>query len=193
MAYITVAQVKRYLDITGDGDDPLFDLLIDAAQAHIETYTGRKFAATANTTRTFDSVADVTGRTLWLDHDLASINSITNGDGTTVTSSQYTTAPRNETPYHQIKLLASANIRWEANSTTDDSEDAISISGKWAYSAAAPADIQQATIVLASYMYRQKDAQVFDTTAIPDAGVIQIPQGIPATVTRMIAKYRKVL
>ena len=191
--YCTVADVKQYLDITGDNDDPLIDVLIDAAKAHIDGFTGRKFAASTNTTRTFDSIRDVKGRVLWLDEDLASINSITNGDGTTITSSQYTTEPRNRTPYYQIKLLASANIRWEANSTTDDNEDAISISGKWAYAATVPDDIKQATVILASYLYRQKDAQVFDVTAIPDAGVIQIPTGMPATVKHIISKYRRVL
>jgi len=34
---------------------------------------------------------------------------------------------------------------------------------------------------------------VFDVTAIPDAGVITIPQGIPATVTRIIDRYKKYL
>jgi hypothetical protein len=33
--------------------------------------------------------------------------------------------------------------------------------------------------------------QVFDTTAIPDAGVITIPSGIPATVEKVIKRYKK--
>jgi hypothetical protein len=44
---------------------------------------------------------------------------------------------------------------------------------------------------LAAYYYQQKDAQVFDTVAIPDAGVITIPSGIPADVKLILAPYRK--
>ena len=38
-------------------------------------------------------------------------------------------------------------------------------------------------------MYRQKDASVFDTTAIPDQGVIVSPQGIPRDVRLMLDPY----
>jgi hypothetical protein len=44
---------------------------------------------------------------------------------------------------------------------------------------------------LAGYYYRQKDAGVFDTTAIPDMGVIQVPQGIPRDVQLILNPYRK--
>ena len=36
----------------------------------------------------------------------------------------------------------------------------------------APDDIKQACVRLTAYLYRQRDSQVFDVTAIPDAGVI---------------------
>ena len=39
------------------------------------------------------------------------------------------------------------------------------------------------------FKYRQKDAQVFDVTAVPDAGVITVPQGIPADVKRILRSY----
>jgi len=54
-----------------------------------------------------------------------------------------------------------------------------------------PSDIRQACTALAAYFYRKKDAQTFDVTAVVESGALVIPQGIPATVTRVINRYRK--
>lgn len=187
MAYTSAATVKSYLGIEGSGDDTLIGTLITAAQAWIDAYTGRTFEASADAERYFDCVAGVIeGRRLWLDRDLCSITTITNGDSTEVTSAQYVTRPRNDTPYYAIDLLSSAGIYW---TYTDDVEDAITVDGKWAYSASAPSDVAQACTRLAAYLYQQKDAQVFDTTAMPEAGVITVPQGMPRDVKLMLAPY----
>ena len=53
MAYITTAQLKSYMGITASTDDALLALCIDRAQSTIESYTNRKFEATADTTRKF--------------------------------------------------------------------------------------------------------------------------------------------
>jgi len=69
----------------------------------------------------------------------------------------------------------------------------VYISGKWSYSSSAPDDIVHACVRLSAYYFRQKDAQVFDVTAIPDAGVITMPQGIPADVKLMLEPYRRII
>lgn len=191
MAYATTAQVKTYLDITGTGDDSLIGDLLNAATSAIETHTHREFMVQSNTTRYFDSCYDVEGLTLYLDRDLCEIDSITNGDGTTVTTAQYVTEPRNNAPYYAITLKSSKSIYWEDDSS-GDSENAIAISGKWGYSQTPPADIEQACVRLAAYYYRQKDSQVFDVTATPELGQITIPQGIPADVRMMLRSYIRV-
>ena len=66
--------------------------------------------------------------------------------------------------------------------------DSISIIGKWAYSTTAPADVKQACIRLASYMYRQKDAQMYDVTAI-EAGVVIRPFGMPPDIKAILKPY----
>ena len=190
MSYATIAQVKLELGLTNTGDDDLIGNKINEATIAIETYTGRQFQVQVNSIRYFDSWADVEGYTLYLDHDLCEINSITNGDGTTVTSAQYATQPRNDTPYYAIKLKGSYSLSWE-DDDNGDSEDAIAISGKWGYSQVPPDDIEQACIRLASYYYRQKDAQVFDVTATPELGQITIPQGFPIDVRHMLNRYRR--
>lgn len=195
MAYITSANLKTYLGITGSGDDALIAILVANAQKAVDTFCSRTFEASSNATRYFTVGVDTKGRDLFLDEDLAAINTVTtNADAASPTSltqdTDYIALPRNITPYHTLRMLSSSDYTWDY---TDDPEMGIEISGKWAYSETAPADIVQACYRLAGYYYRQKDAQVFDVTAIPDAGVITVPQGIPADVQRILMPYRKVV
>jgi hypothetical protein len=90
------------------------------------------------------------------------------------------------TPYHSIKILGASTYTW---TYTTNAEFGIEVEGRWAYSTTPPADILQAMYRLVGYYYRQKDSQVFDVTAIPDAGVITIPQGIPADVEQILKPY----
>lgn len=189
MAYTTVASVKAYGGISGAGDDTLLDALVDRAQAIVDAYTKRTFEASADSTRYFTVGLDTEGPFLWLDEDLASITTVTNGDSNEVTSSQYTTKPKNRTPYYGIKILPSAGKVW---TFTTDAEDAISVAGKWAYSATAPADIVQATVRLTTFLYRQKDtSQDLDRPLMTDAGVMIMPSQIPNDVKAMLNPYRR--
>lgn len=191
MSYTTVAEVKRYLDITGTSDDALLASLITSAQAAIDAHCDRTFEAVTDSTRYFDGLGPhIDGVTLWLDRDLCSITTVTNGDGNTISGSSYVTWPRNSAdgPFYAIRIKESADTDWTYGT---DWENAISIAGRWAYSTSAPDDVRHACTRLAGFYYRQKDAQVFDVTAIPDAGVMTVPVGIPADVKLMLNPYRR--
>lgn len=190
MAYTDLTSLKRYLGISSTNDDTLLGECIARAQALIDDYTGRTFEAAADTTRTFDAVDDVDGRLLYLDEALCQITSVTNGDGVVVAASEYTTQPRNETPYHALKLLASSGKAWQYE---DDHEDAISIVGRWAWSVTAPTAIVQATIRLAAYLYHQKDnAQELDRTVVAGGNVL-LPSELPRDLTQMLDYYRRLV
>jgi hypothetical protein len=192
MAYAIPAQFKNYGGVSGADDDVLLEELLARAQSAIDHYCGRTFEASANATRKFTVGKDTEGRMLYLDEDLASIDAIvTNADAavpTTLVSTEYATHPRNRTPYHTIELLSSSANSW---TFTTNPESGVTVSGKWAWSVSAPDDIVHACIRLATYFYKQKDAGVFDITAIPEAGVIQVPQGIPRDVQLILNQYRK--
>jgi len=191
MAYIVLAELKDYLGIVTGEDDALLDLSIDRAVGYIEAQTNRVFeAATATKYYSEFALDPYNSKMLHLDDDLLTITTLTNGDSssTTITSSDYTLLPRNSTPYHQILLKTNGSSYWQF-----DTDCWVSVAGTWGYSTTPPDDIKQAATVLAAYYYHQKDSQVFDTTAIPEAGVITIPAGIPATVTRIIGKYTEYL
>lgn len=188
MAYATAADVRQYLGINSTVDDALLTALCARAQAAIEMYCGRLFEASDNTTRTFDAVGrHIDGVRLVFDRDLCSINSVTNGDGVAVAANEYVTLPRSDTPYYGIQLKTSAGKAWTYSTSW---EGAIAISGKWAYSATAPADIVQAAIRLAAFYYRQKDAQLQDVTAI-EAGLVVRPIGMPADVQVLLRPYKR--
>jgi hypothetical protein len=188
MSYTTVAAVKTYLGITAATDDALLGTLLVGAQGWIESKTGRVFECATDTTRYVD-YANVDGLTLRLPWDLCQITSISNA-GVAVLATSYVTEPRYATPWYALTLKASKGLAWQY---LTDPQDAISITGRWAYSLSAPDDIAQAALRLTAFLYRQKDAQVFDVTAQPDMGIITVPQGLPRDVKLLLAPYGKVL
>ncbi len=189
MAYATLSQLRSVLtfEAGNTADDVLLTALLGRAQAVVEQRTGRWFEA-ISATRYYTPGRDTVGRTLYLDADLLTVTTLTNGDGTEIATASYVLQPANVTPKRQITLKFSSGYFW---TYSDDPEGAISVAGTWGYSATAPEDIVQATLRLAAYLYRQKDAQVFDVTAQPEQGVITIPQGIPRDVRLILDAYRE--
>ena len=127
----------------------------------------------------------VAGTAVTLTDDGTGTHSITFG-GTLIANTNYWLVPFNLTPHYAIQLKKNTGVYWQF-----DTDDRVSVSGTWGYSTTAPGDIKMACLHLAAFYFRSKDSQVFDVTAIPDAGVITIPQGIPATVTRILERYKK--
>ena len=189
MAYITNTEAKTYIGgIEGSRDDTFLTTLIAEVEAFIEGYCDRDFEASADSTRYFDVGRDTEGYYLWFDQDLASITTVTNGDAdsTVVSSSEYTTIPRNETPYYGIKILVSAAKVWEYD---EDYEGAISIAGKWGYSTTPPADIVLACKDIVKIIYRSRDSNA--DTAILAAGMVITPNQIPKTTKQTLDRYKR--
>jgi len=194
--YTTPAIVRDYLGISSTSDDPLLIQICEAAQSAVNRYTRREFGISADSTRYFDARGPhIYNRTLYFGYDLCAVTSITNGDGDAIAATDYSLIPRNVgtdpnspiyAPYYAVRLLSnSTDIYW-----TYDTEwmDAIRIVGKWGYSVTVPNDIAQATMRLASFYYRQKDAQMYDTTVI-EAGVVARPMAMPVDVRALLDRY----
>ena len=189
MAYATVTELKQYLGATTTTDDALLQSLLDRVTKRIEVYTRRVFEA-ATATRYYEPDALVNG-VLWLDDDLVSITTLSNGDSdaTEIESDEYWLMPRNAgPPYWGIRLLSAADSSWEW-----DTDCWVSVLGTWGYCASPPADVVHATLRWGQYCYLQKDAPVFETIAMPEAGIIAIPQGIPADVVEILKPYRRLV
>lgn len=193
--YITIAELKEYLQITGATEDHILEDCIEDAQQQIESYTARLFEAAADSTRRFIVGKDTRGPDLYVDEDLCAITSIvTNADngsgGETLATTDYYTYPLNRTPYYKIKLAASSSKSWDY---TYNPEAGITVTGKWAYSTTPPNDIRRACRRLAGYNYKMRDAQVFDSTAIVEQGVLIIPKGLPVDVAMILEAYQRLV
>lgn len=184
MAYASLADLKTYLGAGTIKDDTLLADLLTRAQKAIETFCDRTFES-SEATRYYNA-GDILGSNLYTGKDLLEITTLTNGDGSGIDSDSYVLLPRNEGPPYKIIRLKSSYC-WSFT----DSDSEIEVGGTWGFATAAPSDIEHATLRLAAYFYRQKDAQVFDTTAMPDIGMIQVPQGIPRDVRIILTPYRK--
>lgn len=186
--YCTTAEVKVYKDIAQSDDDVLLAALITRASARIDRFCARTFTARAET-RYFDALRDVDRQKLYLDDDLISVTSITNGDGTTVTSGQYVLEPVNHTPKYQIRLKASSGISWTYQT---DPESAITVSGLWGYASGTvpPDDIKHAAVRLSAWYYDQRPAP-FERQAFLDTGVIVTPADMPPDVRILLDPYKR--
>lgn len=161
MSYATLADLKAYLKIpTGTtSEDDLLQSFLDEASQLIDAYIGRPSAASGLTTRTFDAVANVDGRLLMFDCDsVIGITSVVNGDGETISASEYVTEPRSGGPFWGIRLTTGSSFTWTWDATP---EGAISVTGYWAYTTntdgSADALVVGVCRTLAAWMYRTKD------------------------------------
>lgn len=172
-------------------DDTLLGALIDRAEAAIDSYTNRHFEAASETRYyTRDALSDEDAFLLLVDADLLEVDELTNGDsdGTVIPNTEYVLWPRNFTPKWGILLETNSAYSWQW-----DTDCWVSVEGSWGYSTTVPDDVKHACIRLAAYYYRQRDAGVYDVTAVPGEGVIIVPKGMPADVKLILGRYRRVV
>lgn len=191
MTYTTLAQVKTYLDVSSSCDDALLGDLVARVDTVIDEYVGFALSTDTDSTRSF-GIADTRGAYLYFDQKIAAITTVVNNADAsspdTVVSSNYITFPRNETPYEAIKLLQSAGVEW---TYTNDPENAIQVTGKWAWSDTTPQDVEHAAARLVSWFYRQRESQgQLDRPLLTGDGVTILPSQIPDDVRSILDRYR---
>lgn len=199
MAYTTTSALKAYLGITSSVDDTLLSDAITRAQSMIDTFCHRHFEPESNHgpaashAHYFTPLSERDGGdllddyTLNLNHDLAELTSITNGDGTAIPTNQVVLLPMNTTPANFIRIKSSSGYQW---TYTNSPEASVAIAGKWSYSLDVPADIVAATLRLASYLYRQREGTPDSDRAVLSAdGVVLAAPRIPSDITAMLTPY----
>ncbi len=190
MAYVTRLDVKAYLHIEAVSEDSLLDDCITRAKSIIDRITGQTFEASASATRYYTPGVDTDGLTLYLNYPLLTLTTLTNGDSAVIASTDYKLYPLNETPKYEVRLLASKGLTW---TYTTDPEGAISVVGTWGLYTTAPADIEQAALRLAAYLYKQRDAQVFDQVGVSELGELHLAAKVPSDVMGYLRPYRNLL
>lgn len=186
--YAGTTDLRAYISPNGslpNTDNGLLQSCLNRAEAAIDSYTRRNFLGTAGTyvVNRFGQV-NVAGQALYLDTDLVSLVSVTNGDATTIPLGSVWLEPRNEGPPYRIVRLKSSYV-WVWNTDSD-----VTLAGTFGFGTVVPDDIVQATIRTAAYYYRQKDTGPGDVAGFPDGGEVQVAKGLPDDVRWLLSPYR---
>ena len=131
--YTTRNAVLDLLRVTSTDapDDSVIDALIAQASRYIDQKTGRTFYPRVET-RLYD-VPSPMSRELWInDDDLLAVVTLTNGDTTVLTTTDYFLLPRNDYPKYAIVIKESSSVIWETDSN-NDSEGAISLAAIYGF------------------------------------------------------------
>jgi hypothetical protein len=140
-AYARLDEFKSFFTSRGGStlqtdttDDSVLEQLLLAASAHLEYETSRRWTPYVET-RYFDVPKGdaLDPRELKLDDDLLEVLSLTNGDGTSIPSTEYILRQndaRGQTPYNNIRLKDSSTYYWALDSS-GDRYGVIAISGIW--------------------------------------------------------------
>ncbi|MCO5189351.1 MAG: hypothetical protein M9928_21730 [Anaerolineae bacterium] len=196
MGWYAISDFKDYRTITNDDDNVVIAAIAEAAEGWLNREAGTVIVTDATSTRYIDATGlHIEGRTLWLSHvgDCAEITEITNGDGATVDSADYIMTPRavswSDPTIRKVTLKASSGLVWTYD---DDPEQAIAVEGYWSVykKDSVPAEILGLMRELVNFGYTKRDSQVFDTVAIPEAGVVTIPDGFPRSAGRIVKTLR---
>lgn len=195
MAYCAATDIVDYGGFPSTDNAPaVLTPLITRAQAIIDSYCGRTFEETSSdgTARYYD-FNDVAqdGVTLMLEKDLCAITSVAVGSDT-VASSNYTTLPRTDKPYYAIRLKDNSTNSWDVETSDGDWENAIVVTGKWAYSSSCPADIAHACVRLTYYLYKQRETDAdMDRPLLTNDGVTIMPTRLPADIMQVLNRYKR--
>jgi hypothetical protein len=180
--YVTTADFKAYAlpeRGTDSNDDDVITAIIEGVSRGIDQICHRRFYCdTADETRVYDTPKDRIAGVLYLDTDLLSITTLTNGDGSVITSGQYVLEPYNTTPKFAIKIRPTVAVAWRDNG--GDTLGAISVQGQFAYSSTPPAAVREACKIWAKNEYKSRfgdnSGGMVQVTA---AGVVITPESIP--------------
>jgi len=183
-----IQRVERYLSLEDPAlhtDHILIEECIDRAEAHLEEWCSRYFKARKET-RVYDCPDS---DTLLLDADLVKAIRVTNGDGTVLSPYDFRYLPANSVPKYAIVLVSSSSVAWTYNDTP---QQCIKVRGYWGYSLEPDPYTIQTALRLATFLYKQKDSQVFDTSSFLDGGVLVLPDGVPKYVQEFVARRGRI-
>lgn len=188
MTYPTVTDVKTWLNISGATEDSELGFIVDGIKGFVEEYTGRVFVA-ASTTKTFEACAPyVSGdkRRLNLFTDLVSVTSITNGDGSVLSASDYSLYP-DAAPYYEIHLDRRGVRTWQSH------VQAISIEGSWGYSAACPDSVFHVILELCQFAYNALHSGSGGPTLVSSrqTGMVVGPDTLPPRLRLALDQWRR--
>ena len=198
--YITLAELKTYLGLSGSGQDDNLENAIEGASREIDAICGRFFFQTSSESKYFTPIS----RTYLEIPDLSSTSGLevkidTNDDGTHDTTLTINTdfylkpldAGENEVegverqPFTHIYILDTRS----SERFDPDIVKSVKVTGLWGFSGK-PNAIKQATFIQSARLFKRKDAP-FSSYGGQDTGSISLQGRIDPDAYELIKGYRK--
>lgn len=199
-SYCSLAQIKNRLNSLGLRADVVDDAvileMIEQASRAIDLFCDKTFYARTSETRYFNVPED--GQ-LDFDDNLLTLTTLTNGDGTVISSTDYILMDVNRKPYYAVGLYPASGIIWLPGNGVSP-YNAISVLGTWGYVDRAATDFlsqrviqntQHACIETVLAMYKSRFGE--NTTGVATvtaAGVVITPRDIPDFAMKYLEAYQ---
>jgi hypothetical protein len=197
--YTDLATFKKYIRSYSTGsnalqlqqnldDDSIAETIIESVSRDIDNLTGRQFFVSTGTYY-FDQTDD---REIFLDVDVLAVQSVINGDGRTVASSEYNLYPRNSNPKYSIKLKENSSVSWLSDSD-GNTEGVIQITMVVGYANSVPTEIEDACLIMVKAEYNRRLGQNDSSNVIVTPNGTMLPSdGISKDALRKLQRYMKV-
>jgi len=187
--YCSLVQIKAATGITDAIDDSLLEMAVESASRQIDSYTERIFYNAGTATRLFAPLDNYVCAT----DDFITLTSVkTSEDGETFDTTWETTDWQAEplngvsgglvTSYTQIRAIEDYLF------PTRGGEATVQIAGTWGWSAV-PIAITQATVILASRIFKRLDAPLGIISG--ELGSMRVGFKLDPDVQHLIEPYRK--
>ena len=180
------------------GDDVFIERLLERCSREFDGDTGQWFYAHQQA-RTYDVPK---GRCLELDVPLLSVTTITNGDDTTVESTEYLLYPLNGPNKSEIRIKQSSSTLWQYTSG-GDTEGVITVNGQWGYvdrDSTDPESVmpilnsKSAVLALALAIYKRRYGVGAEGLAtVTGAGVVITPRDKSPEYWSIVSRYKRLL
>jgi hypothetical protein len=134
--YCTVADFKAFITPPGQvlpvaiADDLFVEDVIERASRRLDNLMGMDRVFYPHIKAYYADIPN--GRELWIDDDLLEVITFTNGDATSIASTEYLTRPYNQTPYFALVLKGSSTTTWELD-TDGNHEKVLILTGIFGY------------------------------------------------------------
>jgi hypothetical protein len=197
--YITLAQLKTYLGLSGSGQDTNLENAVEAASREIDAYCGRFFYQTSSDTKYFTPI-----NPLYLDvPDISTPSGLavlidTSDDGThdttlTINTDFYTKPldAGNDVQGVQYQPITNISILDTRSSERFDTTivKQVKITAQWGWSAV-PQAIEQATFLQATRLFKRKDSP-FSVYGNPETGTGELFNKFDPDALKLIRAYQK--
>lgn len=185
MALATVAELKSYLSwpsTGGAGEDTLLSQLLDGASAFVEGETGRQFQPEGTSGAPVSKTLSTRGRDLIQIPDLRQVVTLT------LNGVAFPARPSTGGAGYELGRVPATSLTLVDASFAINPLNDLVISGVWGHNPV-PADVKDATLVLAARRYAERKASFSDSVQDLEGGTLAYFRAMPAYVKAVIERW----